>query len=77
MDPGRPKNQSSQESDETSAIACLSRRVDSGHIIFFANGRRMRKISRSDRFPKQAKKSTGQSQQVVLLTSAVRQVTSA
>jgi hypothetical protein len=33
----------------------------------------MRKLSCSDRFPKQAKKSTGQSQQVILLTSAVRQ----
>jgi hypothetical protein len=76
MDPGRPKNQSSQNQTKPTPLR-PSRRVDSGHIIFFANGRRMRKISRSDRFPKQAKSQTGQSQQVVLLTSAVRQVTSA
>jgi hypothetical protein len=53
-----------------------ARRVDFSHIIFFENGHCMRKLSRSDRFPKHVKKSTGQSQHVVLLMLAVQHVTS-
>jgi hypothetical protein len=30
----------------------LARRAHYGHMTFFANGRRMRNISHSDRFPK-------------------------
>jgi hypothetical protein len=55
---------------------CLAHRVNSDHIYFFANEHRMRKLSSSDRFPKQEKIQTGQSQQTVLLTSKIRQVKS-
>jgi hypothetical protein len=54
MDPGRPKNQSYRNRTKPAPL-CLNRRVDSVHVLFFTNGSRMRKISRSDRFPKQAK----------------------
>jgi hypothetical protein len=40
MDPGRPKNQSSRNQTKPIPLR-LSRRVDSDHIIFFANGRHM------------------------------------
>jgi hypothetical protein len=46
------------ELDETNAIASILRI----YIFFSKNGHRMRKLSCFDRFPKQAKKSTGQSQ---------------
>jgi hypothetical protein len=72
MDSGRPKNQSSQNWMKPMPL-CRARRADFGHILFLKNGHRMRKLSRYDRFPKQAKKSTNQSQQDVLMTSAVRQ----
>jgi hypothetical protein len=47
MDLGRPKNKSSQNWKKPTPLR-LSRRVDSSHIIFFTNGRRMQKISRSN-----------------------------
>ena len=75
MDQERPKNESSQNQTKPTPL-CPTRRIDSSHIIFFANGHCMQNLSRSDRFPKQAKKSTSQSQQVVLLTSTVQHVTS-
>jgi hypothetical protein len=72
MDPKRPKIQSSRI--QTKPVpSCSARRVDSDSIFFFENGLCMRKISRSEVFPKHAKKSQSQSQQSVLLTSAVRQ----
>jgi hypothetical protein len=75
MDPGRPKSQSYRNRTKPTPLR-WDRRVDFSHVIFSANGHCMRKISRSDRFPKQEKKSTGQSQQTILLTSIVQQVTS-
>jgi hypothetical protein len=76
MDLGRPNNHSFQNRTKLAPLH-PARRTDSDHIIFFANGRRMRKISHSDRFPKHAKSQTGQSQLVILLMSAARHVTSA
>jgi hypothetical protein len=40
---------------------CLSHHADSGHIFTFSNGHRMRELSHSDRFPKQAKSQQVQS----------------
>jgi hypothetical protein len=54
MDLGRPKNKSSWNKKKLVSL-CPAHCVDSDHIIVFANGCRMRKISRSDRFPKQKK----------------------
>jgi hypothetical protein len=56
MDPKRTKIQSSQIQMKLapSRSACHS---DSDSIFFFENGLRMAKISRSEVFPKQAKKS--------------------
>jgi hypothetical protein len=50
------------ESDETNCH-CRARRVDSDSIFFFENGHCMRKLSRSEIFPKQ-EKIKGQSQLV-------------
>ena len=54
MDPGRSKNQSSHNQMKPTPL-CLSCHYDSDHIKFFVNGCCMRKISRSDQFPKHAK----------------------
>jgi hypothetical protein len=73
MDPGRPKNQSSQNQTKPMPLR-RARRADSDHIFFFSeNGHRMQKLSRSEDQVKHAKKkskskSTGQSQR---MTSAV------
>jgi hypothetical protein len=72
MDLGRPKNQSSWNWIKPTPLH-RAHRVDSDHIFFFENGHHMQKLSHYDRFPKQVKKSTGQSQHVVLMMSAVRQ----
>jgi hypothetical protein len=58
MDLGRPKIQSYQNQKKPMPLR-PARRANSSHIIFFTNGCRMRKISRSDRFPIQAKTQTG------------------
>jgi hypothetical protein len=47
MDPGRNKNQSSWNHMKPMPLR-LSRRVDSDHIMVFANGHRMRKLLHSD-----------------------------
>jgi hypothetical protein len=61
MGPGRPKNQSFHNRLKPAPLR-PSRRVDSGHIIFSSNERRMRNLLRSDRNPKHAKSQIGQSQ---------------
>jgi hypothetical protein len=58
MDLERPKNKSSRNRTKPVPLH-PTRHVDSGHIFFFANGPHMRKISRSGRFPKQAKSQIG------------------
>jgi hypothetical protein len=50
MDPARPKNQSYQNQAKPIPLR-TSLRTDSDHILF-TNGRRMQKLSCSDRFPK-------------------------
>jgi hypothetical protein len=54
MDLGRPKKKISWNNMKPTQL-CLSHRFDSVHIILFANGRCMRKLSHSNRFPKQTK----------------------
>jgi hypothetical protein len=61
MDPGRPKNQSSQNQMKPAPL-CRARRADSDHIFFFENGHRMQKLSRSEVQVKHGKKSQSQSQ---------------
>jgi len=55
MDPGRPKNKSYRNQMKPIPL-CLYHRVYSGHIICFANGRCMWKLSHFDRFSKHAKR---------------------
>jgi hypothetical protein len=65
MDPRRPKNKSSWNQMKP-IPSHQDLHADSGHIFVSENVHRMQKLSRSDRFPKQAKnsksKSIGQSQ---------------
>jgi hypothetical protein len=51
----------------------LARRADSGHIFTSSNRHRMRKLSHSDRFPKQAKsqQSTGKKSMLNHMTSCM------
>jgi hypothetical protein len=54
MDPGRPKNQSSENRMKPTPL-CSSHCVDFDHILFSSNGHHMQNLSRSDQIPKQAK----------------------
>jgi hypothetical protein len=54
MDPGRPKFQSSRNQMKLAPL-CMARCVDFDGIYFLKNGHRMRKLSRSELFPKQGK----------------------
>jgi hypothetical protein len=63
------KNQSSQNWMKPTPLR-PARSPDSGHIFTFSNGRCMRELSYSDRFPKQAKSQQVQSNDDIM-TSAV------
>jgi hypothetical protein len=54
MDPGRPKNQCSQNQTKPMPLRS-SRRVDFARILFLANGRRMQKLSHSEVLHKEVK----------------------
>jgi hypothetical protein len=54
MDLGRPKNKISRNQTKPTPL-CLSRCVDSDHIMFSSNGHHMRKLLCFDQIPKHAK----------------------